>query len=236
MKHMAITAASAAVLALAGVETAGVVAAGPSPDTSGCDSWIGPGSESVEGRPPDFQAATAPGTYIWHDCQGWHLRTLSTDPHGNNGAVGTLLIDGGRFRVATGFHLSPRDTFTASDTLLRYHFKNDSGKDGLDFRISGETLTFHIQDSPGATHAVYLGRTMQAPRSHTFTVYHVGADGGAPIQPSSGIGPASIAEPGSVQPAAASNTGQDRAVPLRDHSPMTGMGPVRRFALVRRGH
>jgi len=180
MGHRVIAAASAAVMALAGVQTAGVLAAGGASGdaTNPCARWVGPGTVDVSGRPTGFRPTDPAGIYIWHDCFGWHLRSLDLDPTQDHGTAGTVTVDDGTFPTVAGFALTGKDTFSTTGNVLAFHFRNDAGKDGLDFRVSGESITFHIVQSPGGRSAVFLGSARQRPPTiRRFTVHFTGLTG-----------------------------------------------------------
>ncbi|HXA28088.1 MAG TPA: hypothetical protein VN193_05015 [Candidatus Angelobacter sp.] len=180
MAHRTIAAASAALMALAGVQTAGVLAAGGATGdlANPCAHWVGPGSIDISGRPSPFPANLPAGIYIWHDCYGWHLRSLDPDPTVDHGTAGSVTVDDGRFTTVNGTGLTGRDSVSNLTDVVRFRFKNDTGKDGVDFRVSGESVTFHIAQSPGGRSAVFLGSTMQVPPTlRKFTVRFAGAPG-----------------------------------------------------------
>lgn len=102
-----------------------------------CDAsrWLG--AISPEGRPDRFDAGDTGAVYIWHDSDGWHLRSTDQRPTDHH-YTGTI-------------HLAPSGTFTDirpvrderddrvfvdGDNILHYDFHTFASIDGVDFRVT----------------------------------------------------------------------------------------------------
>jgi len=178
VKTLVIAAVSGLVLAAGGSVTAmagsSTTAAGPGTCTDG-HLWTGTGSvagANVEGRPIGFRAGDKEGLYIWHDCDGWHLRT--TDPklpdsnpvHIYSGVVTTS----GKFSTVKAFRLEKEDSLSqGSPSSFEYAFKTYHFKDGVDWRTAGSTLTFDVSKSPDKDFIVYLGEEKAVPTTNVFS-------------------------------------------------------------------
>jgi hypothetical protein len=146
-----------------------------------CDDgkWTGAGV-SVQGRPAGFDAGDLGRTYVWHDANGWHLRTTDAadGPHYYSGTI--TASPGAHFTDVAKVRLDPGDRLYVDDhNVLHYDFTTYEGIDGVNFRVtacdgdrSHETLGFFLQkqgtdDNPAA---IDLGRADHHPTSDPFTV------------------------------------------------------------------
>ena len=89
-RFLVLAALPAAVVAVAGCggttlqiqpAAAATNAASPSPGASGrCDATPWTGAISPQGRPDSLDAGDAGAVYVWHDEDGWHVRTTDARP------------------------------------------------------------------------------------------------------------------------------------------------------------
>jgi hypothetical protein len=185
-----------------GTLTAMASAAPTAPGTSGCTDghyWIGTGSiagMNVEGRPIGFRAGDKEGLYIWHDCDGWHLRT--TDPvipdsnpvHIYSGWVTTT----GKYSTLDAFKLEKQDRLTETSlSSFEYQFKTYTHKDGVNWRTTGTTLTFDVSKSPDKDFIVYIGKEKAVPTTDVFSFSLVSVGGQAAGTATSGSAGGSVA-------------------------------------------
>lgn len=121
---------------------------------------------------PTLDHSKPVGYYIWHDDNGFHLRT-----HGPGDAhlfEARLRTDGTFVDVDT-VRLESRDDIAVDDggrtLLLRFHTFNHT--DGVNFRVrDGDWLRLNLQldGKPIATESIYLGRSERHPRQNPFTM------------------------------------------------------------------
>lgn len=146
----------------------------------GCDAGRWTGAINPEGRPDGFDAGDAGAVYVWHDGDGWHIRTTdrrATDHH----YTGTVrLSPAGSFTDVHAVRDERDDKiFLVGDNTLRYDFHTFASIDGADFRVTcpperkGEVehqrLTFHTEfDGHPVADRVRIGDSKQSPRAATF--------------------------------------------------------------------
>jgi hypothetical protein len=147
-----------------------------------CDdgSWRGPDGINVEGRPRGLDAGDRGSVYLWHNADGWHLRTtdITNDAHHYTGAI--ALSDGARFTSFAPVRLEHGDRVWVDGTnTLHYDFTTYNGVDGINFTVSAcdgardhELMRFTMdinghEDDPSR---IALGANKQHPDSATFTV------------------------------------------------------------------
>jgi len=137
---------------LASAQISGTAATVASPATA-CDdgAWHGVDGIRVQGRPDGLDAGDNGTTYVWHDGDGWHVR--STDPAGKKGHyTGVITLSAGHFVDASTVRLEKDDHVEVGDRTLRYSFDTIAGIDGVDFHVSAcggdrthEVLTFAMR-------------------------------------------------------------------------------------------
>ena len=130
-------------------------------------------------RPPGSlaakQGAKSARYYIWHDQQGWHLRTTA---NGTRRFHGTVRVKNGTIASCVPVGLKG-DGKKAQDAWrvepkrkeLTFDFKTSTASDGLDIRIDGNDaeLEFDLSiDDQKRPRAVFLGREQQHPSELPF--------------------------------------------------------------------
>jgi hypothetical protein len=160
----------------------------PTPATSGpalqpgsmrCDAGPWTGAISPEGRPDNFDAGDAGAVYVWHDGDGWHIRTTdkrAVDHH----YTGTIRVEPGVARF-TDIHTvrDERDDRVTidGDNVLHYDFHTFASIDGVDFhvscppqqRVTHERLAFHTEfDGHPIADRVKIGHDKQSPKTADF--------------------------------------------------------------------
>jgi len=136
--------------------------------------WSGPSGVDMQGSSDDFRKGGGTGTYIWHDGDGWHLRGY--DPsHSHPDFRGSIVAVGGRVTVSHGVNTGSGDSVTSNSagTTLTYSFHTTNGSKGVNFRVSGATMTFTVLNPDGSaadrTH-IFLGDDRQIPPASSFSV------------------------------------------------------------------
>jgi len=99
---------------------------------------------SVNGA-PDIDPNSMTGYYIWHNGDGWHLRT--NGPEDEHNFTARLRTDG-TFTDVDPIRLENDDAVTVEDggKVLMIHFHTFSATDGVDFKIDGgQHLSFNLK-------------------------------------------------------------------------------------------
>jgi hypothetical protein len=142
-------------------------------DTGGCTDgpWQVAGA-SVEGRPPNLDAGDLGRTYLWHDGDGWHLRTTDIHPDAHQYTGTVVASPGARFVDVHPVRLDPADRLWVDDhQVLHYSFVTHAGIDGIDFRVTGcdASLAFRLRKNGRVgPDLVDLGAERDHPRSDPF--------------------------------------------------------------------
>jgi hypothetical protein len=163
--------------AFAGVTAAIALFAAIVPATLAAASgtWSAPGGISLEGR-PNFHAGDGPATYIWHDNNGWHLRTSAPAGKGRKfgGSVTVVGHINPHFVVTAQFKADGDDTITmTANNVIQYQFGTFPPQmlDGFDFRVTGKTVVIRakVNGSTAPTSQVVLGGAGANPLTNPFT-------------------------------------------------------------------
>lgn len=125
----------------------------------------------VQGNPDQLEHG-AKGYFVWHNAEGWHLRTHD-DP---NGAVFS-----GRIRTNGTFH--DVDLVRAESTehlsvgdgghVIHFRFKTYDHLDGLNFRVEGGSeITFDLETNGHQTarRHIFIGDAGRHPGHNPFTL------------------------------------------------------------------
>ncbi len=146
-------------------------------DCTGCPTeWIGPGGVAIDGRPGTFHHGAGPGTFIWHDLAGWHLRNTDPPSTGRHMYSGTITAVDGRLTNVQSFGFEADDHLSLmADNVLTFRFATYQAVDGIDFHASGQAISFSLTLN-GATQSatqILIGKSSQHPPSNPFTVRRV---------------------------------------------------------------
>jgi hypothetical protein len=163
--------APAGVVALALVVAGSVVtpitasAAAPSPD----DHW----PLWVQGRPQGLDAGDTNGWYVWHDDDGFHVRTTTPSEDGHS-FVGVFVTEG-RFTDIDKVRFEAADDLRVTDgghkLIVKFH--THDGMDGVDFRVTGDRLSLKLSEHGsliGTSH-IFVGLTGAHPDDNPFTLH-----------------------------------------------------------------
>ncbi len=131
-------------------------------------AWSG----DVQGA-PKMDETTPTGYYIWHNDDGWHLRTHG--PGDDHNFVARLHTDG-VFADVDSVRLESADNFAVTDAghtiLLRFHTYNWT--DGLNFRVVGGSyvrFNLGLDGQEISTDSIFLGEDGQHPDSNPFVIH-----------------------------------------------------------------
>ena len=137
-------------------------------------------AEAVEldpsGRPEGSIVDQTARYYVWHDGQGWHVRTTAKGARNFNG---TIRVKDAKIKTYKSVGLKDGKQGGAADmwrvnderTELRFQFKTAKLSDGLDFVLDGEAgeVEFELNiDSTKNPRAIFVGRGLQHPGSNPF--------------------------------------------------------------------
>lgn len=151
----------------------------PSPSASGCDATPWTGAISPQGRPDGLDAGDAGAVYVWHDGDGWHVRTTDARPvdHHYSGTI-RLQPAGANFADIRTVRDERDDRVSLDGTnTLHYDFHTFASIDGVDFHITcptgrrdgRERLGFHTEfDGHPISDRVRIGDSKQSPKSADF--------------------------------------------------------------------
>jgi hypothetical protein len=135
-----------------------------------CDEGRWPAA--TQGMPVGYHSGARAGDYLWHNSNGWHLRTTHVS---SSRIVFTGRIVSDKPLTVTGVRLERGDTFTLSaDKLtLTYRFVNHGNVDGLDFKTACATRLRVRGSMAGAKlpiGRISIGRAGHHPLSNPFTI------------------------------------------------------------------
>jgi len=192
LRHLALASLPAALVALAGCggsptleiqpAAAKAAAATAQPATTAtvrCDAGAWTGAISPEGRPDNFDAGDAGAVYVWHDGDGWHVRTTDQRPVDHH-YTGTIHLQPAVANFADIRTVrDERDDRVSVDgtNTLHYDFHTFASIDGVDFHVTcpagrhdgRERLAFHTDfDGHPIADRVRIGDTKASPKSADF--------------------------------------------------------------------
>src|SRR5438552_5208651 len=120
---------------------------------------------------PDIDANSMTGYYIWHNADGWHLRTHG--PENEHDFTARLRTDG-TFTDVDPVALENGDVVMEDgDKVLTIHFHTFGATDGVNFKIDGgEHLNFNLKVDGKRidTDDIFLGAIGRHPRHNPFMV------------------------------------------------------------------
>jgi len=186
LRHLVLAVLPAALVACGGGPTleiqpaaARTSAPSPQPAASRCDSTPWTGAISPEGRPDALDAGDAGAVYVWHDGDGWHIRTTDARPVDHH-YTGTIRLQPAAANFADIRTVrDERDDHVSVDgtNTLRYDFHTFASIDGVDFHVTcpagrrdgHERLAFHTDfDGHPISDRVRIGDSKQSPKSADF--------------------------------------------------------------------
>jgi hypothetical protein len=185
LRHLVLAALPAALVACGGGPTleiqpaaAKTAAASPSPAAaSGCDAAAWTGAISPQGRPDALDAGDAGAVYVWHDGDGWHIRSTDQRPVDHHYTGTIRLQPAGASFVDIRPVRDERDdrVFVDGGNVLHYDFHTFASVDGADFRVTcsdqrpRQRLAFHTElDGRPLADRVRIGDRKRSPASADF--------------------------------------------------------------------
>ena len=154
-------------------------ASGATPDAAACDATRWVGAISPEGRPDGLDAGDAGAVYVWHDADGWHVRSTDQRPtdHHYTGTIRLQPVAANFTAIRTVRDERDDKVFVDGSNVLHYDFHTFASIDGVDFRVTCqggrradlERLAFHTDfDGHPIADRVRIGDSKQSPRTADF--------------------------------------------------------------------
>ena len=129
-----------------------------------------------KGKPEGLEAGKTLRWYVWHNDNGWHVRTTTkTQKHNFHGKIEVI---GGKFKQVSAAKLDDKKgdrkdwwTLSSNNRVLTLDFKTEGGMDGFDFEVAGKadrldfTLLIDKDDEPKR---IYIGKSGEHPEMSSF--------------------------------------------------------------------
>jgi hypothetical protein len=137
------------------------------PPSSGAQS--GP---DLEGQPSSLHQGAMASYWVWHDADGYHLRT--TTAHDRRVFSGRIEFSGGS-GWAKACQLGPNDELRLTNQGITFHLSNQRNLKGFDFRMdypSQATLSLELDDvgSQRMAEHVFMGSNNAHPNANPFKI------------------------------------------------------------------
>jgi hypothetical protein len=124
-----------------------------------------------EGQPEGFKAGVNHRYFVWHDREGWHLRTTTArERHRFHGEV---VPDEGSIQDLRTFRRERGDwvTLGPNGSKVLFDLSTDEGLDGFDFRSNAQTLRFRLlMDGKERPELIFVGLTGNNPPAVPFAI------------------------------------------------------------------
>lgn len=122
-----------------------------------------------KGRPKGMGPTAASGFYIWQDDKGWHLRTIAGSQ--KHKFEGEITCEGGSLNEVKQYRDEAVKWFTVEGNKVKIALDSDKNIDGLDFQVSGGSLTFDLRvDDRAEVSAIKVGANSESPSGVPFTI------------------------------------------------------------------
>ncbi len=125
-----------------------------------------------EGQPTQLREGAIESYWIWHDYDGYHIRTTTShDKHVFHGQI-QFSREPGWVKASA---LGPNDYVRVTGQGVEFHLVNQRNLSGFDFRVDYQnqaTLHLELDDrkGPGVLEHVFVGRQNAHPVTNPFTV------------------------------------------------------------------
>jgi hypothetical protein len=129
---------------------------------------------TVQFQPRSYEVGGRAGYAIWHNEDGWHLRTTTPSPehHTFSGTIAST----GNIKMVHDFHDEKNDSVKVVGNVILFRFDTHNAVDGFDFTVGcTQSVTFDLRGEGRQWPAkrIWLGARGTAP-SDPFTVSRVG--------------------------------------------------------------
>jgi len=143
-------------------------------------------SPDPEGQPSMLREGAMASYWIWHDNDGYHLRT--TTAHDRRAFSGRIDFSGGN-GWAKAYQLRGNDEVKLTNDGIAFHLATERNLNGFDFRMdsgSRATLTLQLDNDKGEKILgnVFVGQNNAHPVSNPFSIDTLGGPGPAIAYPS----------------------------------------------------
>jgi len=130
------------------------------------------------GKPMNTEAGAVERYALWHDGQGWHIRTMTKEYEHH--FRGVIAVSGGEFVDLRGYkleHKGPeKDLFIEGPEhhVINFDFSTKGSIDGLDFRVKGKepmlsfTLTIGEKEPKFEPGRIFIGKSGAHPSENPF--------------------------------------------------------------------
>ena len=138
-----------------------------------------------QGKPADTGVGKTEHYEVWHDQNGWHVRTFTKEY--NHHFRGSIVVQGGVLENVKGFKQehkgATKDVFVLGpeNHQITFDFSTKGSVDGVDFHVKGETavLKFNLlmgEKEPKFEPAkIFIGKELAHPSGDPFELPgHVG--------------------------------------------------------------
>lgn len=136
----------------------------------GAVTWHAQQQPDLEGQPTQLHQGALESYWIWHDDDGYHLRTTTAhDRHVFSGHIECSRADA----WVKAYQLKQDDFVRLAGQRIEFHLVTQRNLSGFDFRVDwGNSATFflEIDGHKGSLDHVFLGRENTHPASDPFTV------------------------------------------------------------------
>jgi hypothetical protein len=163
------------VLAVLVAMVAGALALAPgvasAAETSRCDEGHWPASVQVQ--PASYKVGGTAGYSIWHDRNGWHLRT--TTPSTETTVFSGRIVSEGNIKAIRVYRNETADSVKVSGNVMTFSFKTHNHVDGIDFLVGCTArLRFALSTNgrPTPVRRIWLGKHGHAP-GNPFIIHRV---------------------------------------------------------------
>lgn len=125
-----------------------------------------------EGQPTMLREGALASYWIWHDSDGYHLRT--TTAHDRRIFSGRIEFSGGN-GWARAYQLKPNDEVKLTNQGFAFHLATERNLNGFDFRMdygTQATLALELDNDKGpkVLEHVFVGQNNAHPISNPFTI------------------------------------------------------------------
>lgn len=148
---------------------AGDESGAPDPARVRCDEGRWP--LTVEGEPRNFSPGDPAGYRLWHDRNGWHLRT--TTPTDGDHVFRGVIRSAGDIHDVHEILDEPADQVRVEGHVILFQLHTHDHVDGIDFRVGcTDQVSFNLQANGEQVPAarIWVGKVGRAP-ANPFTVY-----------------------------------------------------------------
>ena len=127
----------------------------------------------VQGRPAGLDAGDTNGWYVWHDDDGFHVRT-TTRSDADHAFVGVFVTEG-QFTDIDKVRFEGADDLRVTDGghKLVVKFHTHDGMDGVNFRVTGDRLSLKLSENGDLVplHRIFIGNDGDHPFENPFVIH-----------------------------------------------------------------